>query len=76
MNPHRVGKNSLEPYKSSESSPKQSKNADMDQTGYAIEKFGLVLTFPPVTISWVKAVKAYGVSFYRSKIFLDQSKNF
>ena len=38
MNPHRVGQNSLEPYRSTESSPKQSKNADMDQTGYAIKK--------------------------------------
>ena len=37
MNTHRVGQNSLEPYRSSESSPKQSKNADMDQTGYAID---------------------------------------
>ena len=45
MNPHRVGKNSLEPYKSSESSPKQSKNADMDQTGYAIEKVTRTVTF-------------------------------
>ena len=38
MNTHRVGQNSLEPYKSSESSQKQSKSADMAQTGYAIEK--------------------------------------
>ena len=38
MNTYRVGENSLEPYRSTESSPKQSKNADMDQTGYAIEK--------------------------------------
>jgi hypothetical protein len=38
MNTHRVGQNSLEPYRSTESSPKQSKNANMDQTGYAIEK--------------------------------------
>ena len=38
MNPHRVGQNSLEPYGSTESSPKQSKNADMDQTGYVIKK--------------------------------------
>jgi hypothetical protein len=38
MNTHRVGQNSLEPYRSSKSSQKQSKSADMDQTGYAIEK--------------------------------------
>ena len=38
MNTHRVGQNSLEPYRSSESSQKQSKSANMDQTGYAIEK--------------------------------------
>ena len=36
----------------------------------------LVWTFPLVTISWIQAVKAYDVSFYSSKIFLDQSKNF
>ena len=38
MNTQRVGQNSLEPYRSSEGSQKQSKSADMDQTGYAIEK--------------------------------------
>ena len=38
MNTHRVDQKSLKPYRSTESSPKQSKNADMDQTGYAIEK--------------------------------------
>ena len=38
MNTHRVVQNSLEPYRSSKSSQKQSKSADMAQTGYAIEK--------------------------------------
>ena len=40
------------------------------------QHFSLVWTFPPVTISWIKAVKAYDVSFYSTKIFLDQSKIF
>ena len=44
MNTHRVDQNSLEPYRSPESSPKQSKNADMDRTGYAIEKVTLTLS--------------------------------
>ena len=38
MNTHRVSQNSLEPYRYSKSSQKQSKSADMGQTGYAIEK--------------------------------------
>ena len=38
MNTQRVIQNSLEAYRSSESSQKQSKSADMDQTGYAFEK--------------------------------------
>ena len=44
MNTHRVGQNSLEPYRSSESSQKQSKSANMDQTGYAIEKVTWMLS--------------------------------
>ena len=39
MNTHRVIQNSLEPYRSSESSQKQSKSANMDQTGYAIKRY-------------------------------------
>ena len=39
-------------------------------------QISLVSTFPSVTISWIKAVKAYDVSFYGTKIFLDQSKKF
>ena len=38
MNTHRVGQKSLEPYRPSKSSPKQSESADMGQTGYAMEK--------------------------------------
>ena len=45
MNTHRVSQNSLEPYMSSESSQKQSKSADMDQTGYAIEKVTRTVNF-------------------------------
>ena len=45
MNTHRVGQNSLEPYRSSKSSQKQSKSADMDQTGYAIEKVTRTVNF-------------------------------
>ena len=40
------------------------------------QQISLVWTFPPVTISWIKAVKAYDVSLYSTKIFLDQSKKF
>ena len=35
---HRVGQNSLESYRNSKSSQKQSESADRGQTGYAIEK--------------------------------------
>ena len=45
MNPHRVAQNSLEPYRPSKSSHKQSKSADMDQTGYAIEKVTQTVNF-------------------------------
>jgi hypothetical protein len=38
MKTHRVGQKSLEPYRPSKSSQKQSKTADMGQTGYAMEK--------------------------------------
>ena len=37
MKTHRVGQKSLEPYRPSKSSQKQSKTADMGQTGYAME---------------------------------------
>ena len=45
MNTHRVIQNSLEPYRSSKSSQKLSKSADMDQTGYAIEKVTRTVSF-------------------------------
>ena len=45
MNTHRVVQNSLEPYRSSKSSQKQSKSADMAQTGYAIEKVTQTVNF-------------------------------
>ena len=45
MNIHRVGQNSLEPYRSSKSSQKQSKSADMGQTGYAIDKVTRTVNF-------------------------------
>ena len=38
MNTHRVGRKSLGPYRPSKSSQKQSKSADMGQTGYAMKK--------------------------------------
>ena len=38
MNTHRVGQKSLEPYRPSESSQKQSKSAKMGQRGYAMKK--------------------------------------
>ena len=38
MNTHRVGQKSLQLYRPSKSSQKQSKSADMGQTGYAMEK--------------------------------------
>ena len=44
MNTHRVGQNSLEPYRSSKISQKQSKSAGMDQTGYAIEQVTRMLS--------------------------------
>jgi len=47
MNTHRVVQNSLEPYRPSKSSHKQSKSADMDQTGYAIEKVTRTVIFSP-----------------------------
>ena len=45
MNTHRVGQNSLEPYRSSKSSQNQSKSADMGQTGNAIEKVTRTVNF-------------------------------
>ena len=45
MNTHRVIQNSLEPYRSSKSSQKPSKSADMAQTGYAIEKVTQTVNF-------------------------------
>ena len=38
MTTHRLGQKSLEPYRPSKSSQKQSKTADMGQIGYAMEK--------------------------------------
>ena len=38
MNTHRAGQKSLQPYRPSKSSQKQSKSANMGQTGYAMEK--------------------------------------
>ena len=38
MNSHRAGQKSLQPYRPSKSSQKQSKSANMGQTGYAMEK--------------------------------------
>ena len=38
MNTHRAGQKSLQSYRPSKSSQKQSKSANMGQTGYAIEK--------------------------------------
>ena len=45
MNTHRVIQNSLEPFRSSKSSQKPSKSADMAQTGYAIEKVTQTVNF-------------------------------
>ena len=45
INPRRVAQNSLEPCRPSKSSHKQSKSADMDQTGYAIEKVTRIVNF-------------------------------
>ena len=45
MNTHRVIQNLLEHYRSSKSSQKQSKSADMGQTGYAIEKVTQTVNF-------------------------------
>ena len=39
-------------------------------------QLSLVWTFPTVTISWIRAVKAYDVCFYDSKTILGQSKKF
>ena len=38
MNTHRTGQKSLQSYRPSKSSQKQSKKANMGKTGYAIEK--------------------------------------
>ena len=46
------------------------------RTFKCLKQHSLVSTFPPVTISWIKAVKAYDVSFHDSKTILDQSKKF
>ena len=57
MNTHRVVQNSLEPYRSSKSSQKQSKSADMAQTRYAIEKIlgaGIWFFWSQTSRNWPK----------------------
>ena len=61
MNTHRVVQNSLEPYRSSKSSQKQSKSADMAQTGYAIEKWHelSIVTLDSWSLGFVYEIKLY-----------------
>ena len=62
MNPHRVAQNSLEPYRPSKSSHKQSKSADMDQTGYAIEKVTRTVNFDCWFLGFLYEIKLYEYS--------------
>ena len=66
MNTHRVDQNSLEPYRSSKSSQKQSKCADMGQTGYAIEKLTRTVNFSLLTADfWDMCMKLNFMNTHR-----------